>query len=178
MARSIFWGALGLAALALGGLAYHYLAEPETPAGRLARAEAPAAEQAVTVEAQPVAVDTVLQDLQAVGTLMPSEAVTISPEIAGRIESIGFAEGDEVAAGDVLVELDAAILRAEMAKAQSDLTLADANRERAMTLATRGTGTLRARDEAVAAHSLAEANVALAQARLEKASIAAPFSGV
>src|SRR3546814_12346760 len=49
---------------------------------------------------------------------------------------------------------------------------------RAMTLAQRGTGTLRARDEAVAAHQVAAANVALAQARLEKATITAPFPGV
>src|SRR3546814_15487635 len=47
-----------------------------------------------------------------------------------------------------------------------------------MTLAQRGTGTLRARDEAVAAYQAAQANVTLAEAHLEKASISAPFSGV
>src|SRR3546814_12746714 len=67
-------------------------------------------------------------------------------------------------------------LRAELDKARSDMTLAEANRERAMTLAQRGTGTLRARDEAVAAHQVAAAHVALAQARLEKATITAPRS--
>jgi membrane fusion protein (multidrug efflux system) len=104
--------------------------------------------------------------------------VTISPEIAGRILRIRFAEGEEVAAGDVLVELDATILRAELAKTRSDLTLAEANRQRAMTLARKGVGTLRARDETIAAHQAAEANVALAQARLERTSIAAPLSGI
>lgn len=178
MGRRLYWGALGLAALAAGGVGHRYLAEAEAPAGRMALAEEPAPEKAVAVEAEPVVIDAVLQDIRAVGTLMPNEAVTISPEIAGRIESIGFGEGDEVAAGDVLFELDAVILRAEMTKALSDLTLSDANRDRAMTLARSGTGTLRARDEALAAHRLAEADVALAQARLEKASIAAPFSGI
>src|SRR3546814_19179795 len=47
-----------------------------------------------------------------------------------------------------------------------------------MTLPRRGTGPLRARDEAVAAQQGAAANVALAQARLEKATITAPFPGV
>ena len=47
-----------------------------------------------------------------------------------------------------------------------------------MTLAKQGTGTLRARDEAVAAYQAAHANVALAKARLEKATITAPLSGV
>src|SRR3546814_11117875 len=101
--------------------------------------------RSVAVEAERVTVDTVLDDIRAVGTLGPDEAVVIAPEIAGRIDRINFAEGDEVAAGDVLVELDATILRAELVKARPDLTLPAANRERALTMAHRGTGTLRAR---------------------------------
>jgi membrane fusion protein, multidrug efflux system len=178
MGRGSFWVALGVAALALGGGAYHYLAEKGAPAGRIANAATPAAESAVAVEAKRVTIDAVIEDIRAVGTLQPNEAVIVSSEIAGRIQRLSFAEGEEVAAGDVLVELDATILRAELAKIQSDLTLAEANRERAMTLARRGAGTLRARDEAIAAHQAAEANLALAQARLEKTSIVAPFSGI
>ncbi|MPZ36313.1 MAG: efflux RND transporter periplasmic adaptor subunit [Rhodospirillales bacterium] len=178
MGRGSFWVALGVAALALGGGAYHYLAEKGAPAGRIANAATPTADSVVAVEAKRVTTDAVIEDIRAVGTLQPNEAVIVSPEIAGRIHRLRFAEGQEVAAGDVLVELDATILRAELAKIQSDLTLAEANRERAMTLARRGAGTLRARDEAIAAHQAAEANLALAQARLEKASIAAPFSGI
>ena len=45
-------------------------------------------------------------------------------------------------------------------------------------MAKQGTGTLRARDEAVAAYSAANANLELARARLEKATIVAPFDGV
>lgn len=178
MGRGSFWVAVGIAALALAAAAYHYLAQRGTPAGQIALAATPAVESAVAVEAERVAIDTVLEDIKAVGTLRPNEAVIVSPEIAGRIHRIRFAEGDEVAAGDVLVELDATMLRAELVKARSDLTLAEANRERATTLARQGTGTLRARDEAVAAHQVAQANVALAQARLEKASITAPLSGM
>jgi membrane fusion protein (multidrug efflux system) len=177
MGRGSFWVALGVAALALSGSAY-YLAEKITPAGQIAKAATPTAEKAVAVEAERVTTDAVIEDIRAVGTLQPNEAVIVSPEIAGRIHRIRFAEGEEVAAGDVLVELDATILRAELAKTQSDLTLAEANRQRAMMLAQRGAGTLRASDEALAAHQAAEANVALAQARLERASIAAPFSGI
>ena len=178
MGRRSFWVALVIAALAAGGAFYFYQAEQSAPAGQIAKAAVLAAERVVTVEAEPVVVDTVLEDIRAVGTLGPDEAVVIAPEIAGRIDRFRFAEGDEVSAGDVLVELDATTLRAELVKARSDMTLAEANRERAMTLAQRGTGTLRARDEAIAAYQVAEANVALAQARLEKATIIAPFPGV
>ncbi|TNE40357.1 MAG: efflux RND transporter periplasmic adaptor subunit, partial [Alphaproteobacteria bacterium] len=106
------------------------------------------------------------------------ESVTISSEIAGRVDRIRFKESDDVKVGQPLVELDSDILRAELVKVQSDLTLAKANLDRAMKLAKQGTGTLRARDEAVAAHRAAEANLELARARLEKATITAPFSGV
>lgn len=178
MGRKSFWFALAVTGLAVGGGAYVYVMEQGNYSGHAASAATRAAEKIVVVEAERVAIDTMIEDIRAVGTLRANEAVIVSPEIAGRIQSVRFAEGDEVKAGDVLVELDAAILKAELAKAQSDLTLANANHQRALTLARQGTGTLRARDEAVAAHQAAEANVALAQARLEKTTIVAPLSGV
>jgi membrane fusion protein (multidrug efflux system) len=89
-----------------------------------------------------------------------------------------FAEGDKVEAGAVLVELDFTILQAELSKAQSELALAETNRNRMMSLAKQGTGSFRERDEAVAAYQSAQANLALAKARLEKSTITAPFSGV
>jgi len=178
MGRASFWMALVIAALAGAGALYYVDSQQNPPAGHPAQAAVPAAERVVAVEARQVVVDTVVEDIRAVGSLAADEAVIIAPEIAGRIDDIQFDEGDEVSAGDVLVQLDAAMLRAELTKTRSDLTLAAANLERATTLAQRGTGTLRARDEALSAHQVAEANVALAQARLEKATIAAPFSGV
>lgn len=175
MGRKSFWVAMTIAVLALAAITYQYLAETGTP---VAGAVTPAEERTIVVEAERVAIDAVIQDIRAVGTLRANEAVIVSPEIAGRIHRIGFEEGEEVAAGDVLVELDATILRAELAKTKSDLTLAGANHQRALALARRGAGTLRAKDEAIAAHQAAEANIALAQARLEKAIITAPLSGI
>ena len=133
--------------------------------------------KAVTVEAEPVRVDTVVETIQAVGTLLPNETVTVTSEIAGRIAGLPFREGDRVDVGQVLVELDASILQAEFDKAQSDLLLAEQNQTRAVSLADRGAGTFRLRDEAVAAHRAATANLALAKARLDKTRIAAPLSG-
>lgn len=181
-----FWlGFAALAAIVVGGAYYAYdHARPEggTGASGYATASTQAApgpsQRVVAVEAESVRIDTVVEDLRAVGTLRPDEAVTVAPEIAGRVERIGFREGEAVKAGDVLVELDASILRAERAKARADLTLARANHERAIALAGQGMGTLRARDEAVGAYQAAEANLALAEARLQKATITAPLSGV
>jgi len=179
MRRVSRWGVLVALAFALSAGAYYLLYKGVEPssAQRAAAAVPAPAETIVTVEAVPVSVDTVLETISAVATLRPNEAVVVSPEIAGRIVRLPFAEGDMVEAGDVLVALDAEILKAELKKAQSDLTLAEANRERLTTLAKLGGDSLRARDEAVAAFEAARANVALAGLRLDKSTVTAPFSG-
>lgn len=185
MGRIAFWTILALGALAIGGGGYLYRegmvplgTGPAGGNGVANAAPAPAREKVVAVEAAAVVLDTVRDEIHAVGSLRPNESVVVAPEIAGRIDRFGFAEGDRVAAGDVLVELDSAILRAELAKSESDMVLARANHERATQLARQGTGTLRARDEAIAAFHAAQADVALSRARLEKSRIAAPLSGI
>ena len=77
----------------------------------------------------------------------------------------------------MLVELDRSILAAETEQAKTMLELAEANHKRSETLARQGTGTMRSLDESIAALQNARASVELARARLQKASIAAPFDG-
>ena len=181
MAGRSFWVLFGAAAVAVVVGAYLYDPEVSWAPGRGASASAATSSgsnQAVVVEVEQVTTATVEEDVRAVGTLQPNESVVIAPEIAGRLLAIRFREGDRVEEGEVLVEIDAEILRAELEKAQSDLILAQANNERAATLASQGTGTLRARDEAAAVLRAAEAELSLAEARLEKATIRAPFPGV
>jgi membrane fusion protein (multidrug efflux system) len=175
--KARFWLLFFVVAAAVGGGVYYYAQHSGRNAASARAAVAPARD-VVAVEAARVTIGTVIEDLRAVGTLRPNEAVTVVSEIAGRVERIGFREGQPVAAGDVLIELDAAMLRAELAKARSDLTLARANHERAAALTKRGMVTERALDEARAALQAAEAGRALVQARLEKATIKAPLSGV
>ena len=177
MGKARFWLIFAAFAAAVSGVAYYYGQAPGKNAALTQVASARTSE-AVAVEAVRVTLGTVVEDLRAVGTLRPNEAVTVVSEIAGRVERIGFREGQPVKAGDVLIELDASILRAELAKASSDLSLARANHERAAALATRGMSPQRALDEARAALQVAQANVALAQARLQKATIKAPLSGI
>jgi membrane fusion protein (multidrug efflux system) len=133
---------------------------------------------AAAVEAEPVESGRIVEDIRAVGTLQPNESVGIATEIAGRVSNIHFREGERVKAGDTLIELDATILKAELDKASSDFQLAQTNQERAQTLASVGSGTQRARDETSAALRAAQANLALADARFQKATLIAPLSGI
>jgi len=116
--------------------------------------------------------------VSAVGTLRAAESVTVRPEIAGRIERVGFDGGARVRRGDLLIELDAAILVAEADQIRAELALAKANYQRALDLADRQFVSARARDEAAASLRVLEARLALAQARLSKTRIRAPFDGV
>lgn len=184
-----FWLILGALAIIAGGVAVLYpdldLDEWRERAG-LARGDdgvkappvAAAVAARVAVEIAPVTAGPLTESIQAVGTLRPNEAVTVTSEIAGRVAKIAFREGQRVAAGDLLVQLDSSILRAELARSRSELTLARANHERNTRLAREGMASPRSRDESLAALQAAEAGIALAEARLEKTTIRAPLSGV
>src|SRR3546814_10479131 len=119
--------------LTLGGGAL-FLHQSDRPVPPAHAAPTPA-RAGIAVETAAAAQDRVVEDIRAFGTLVAHESVVVSTEIPGRVAKIGFREAQRVEAGDVLIELDADILAAELAKARSDLSLATANHERARTLA-------------------------------------------
>lgn len=133
---------------------------------------------AVTVEAQKVVTAPMPQTITAVGSLRSDESVTLRPESAGRINAITFQEGQRVAKGTPLVKLDPAIPQAELAQARANLTLAKAKFDRAVDLANRSYISGQAKDEAENIYKVAQASVQLAEAKLAKTEIVAPFSGI
>lgn len=184
-----FWLILGALAIVSGAAAVLYpdlelddlrerVGLTRHPAGTPVPAPVRAGAMRVAVEVTPAKAGPLVETIQAVGTLRPNEAVTVTSEIAGRVVKLAFREGQRVNAGDLLVQLDAAILRAELARSRSELTLARANHERNTRLARDGMASPRTRDESLAALQAAEAGIALAEARLEKTAIRAPLSGV
>lgn len=147
--------------------------------GEAARANVnPAVRPAVPVEVAAVEVMAVSEEVEALGTLAADESVVIAPEIAGRVVALGFKEGEPVKAGQALVNLDTAILDAELKQAQADLGLARDTYERLRSLVQRGSGTQVALDEAAAKLASSEARVQLAKAKLAQSTIMAPFNGV
>ncbi len=89
-----------------------------------------------------------------------AEEVEVAAELGGRVVALPFDEGDEVQAGDVLVQLDTALLEAQRdaAQAQLDITVAQRDLLRAG-----------AREEII---RQAEAQVAIAQAAVDAADLA------
>jgi membrane fusion protein, multidrug efflux system len=158
------------AALLCCVLAVQACAKAETGNG----ASAPAA---VTAKTQLVGTRPLVRELLAVGSLRSDESVTLRPEVAGRIVHIGFDEGQDVSAGQLMFALDDSIDRAEHEKALADHRLASRSHERAQELLQRKLISPADADQSAANLQAAAATLALSQARLEKTRILAPFSG-
>jgi membrane fusion protein (multidrug efflux system) len=116
-------------------------------------------------------------DAQAVGSLRSRQSVTLRPEVSGRIAQIAFADGARVQRGQLLVQLDDVLQRAELSQAQAQLSIAQANLKRNEELVAQAFVAQRVLDESRANLQVAEAQVALAQARLSRMRITAPFNG-
>jgi membrane fusion protein (multidrug efflux system) len=184
----IFAAALGVVAAAGAGYWFGAQRPPAAspgatsaggPAGSGAVAKAPAqAGPATTVEAAKVATQPMPQTITAVGSLRSDESVTVRPEVAGRISAILFKEGQHVAKGMTLIRLDPAINAAEVQQARANLKLAQSKYDRAVELSQRNFISGQAKDEAENNLRVAEASVALVEARLAKTEIKAPFSGM
>ncbi len=129
------------------------------------------------VEAVQVAVAAVNRELSAVGSLQSDESVVLSTEIAGLVTEISFAEGEQVAAGQVLIRLDDSVLKAELDRARASLELSRANYRRAELLLKDDAIAERERDEAFAKWQLDQASERLAEANLRRTVIRAPFAG-
>ncbi|HQR19366.1 MAG TPA: efflux RND transporter periplasmic adaptor subunit [Burkholderiaceae bacterium] len=119
----------------------------------------------------------VKEDLQAVGSLRSNESVILRPEVSGRIAAIGFRDGQIVRKGQLLVALDATLNEAEVAQAQAEYDLALSNLRRSEDLASRKFISSSAQETATSNAQVAEARLKLAQARLSKMRIVAPFDG-
>lgn len=130
------------------------------------------------VEVVTVKPSTVQEELQAVGSLRSNESVLLRPEVSGRIAAIGFRDGQPVRRGQLLVALDASLNEAEVAKAQAELNLAQSNLKRTEDLASKNFVSGSAQDTATSNVQVLEANLKLAQVRLSKMRIVAPFDGV
>jgi membrane fusion protein (multidrug efflux system) len=120
-----------------------------------------------------------------------SREVQVRAQVGGILLKRNFVEGAKVNAGDVLFEIDPAVYQAELAKAQAQLQQAEAQLSQATRDADRmtrlfatGSGTEKARDDALSAQELARAQVAGAKAQVNAAQlqlnytrVTAPISG-
>lgn len=124
------------------------------------------------------AAETTLVDrLQASGTVRARESVTVTSEASGIVKAVLFAHGAQVADGEALVRLDDTEARAEVSAARADLTAAERAYDRARQLRQNGTIAQGPYDDARAALEQARTDLALAEEALRKRTVRAPFAG-
>lgn len=114
----------------------------------------------------------------AIGTARAEFGVQLPVEIGGVVREIRFKANDRVQKGDVLVQLDDRIERADLVDADAAVKLAEANLDRATTLKTRGFNTETSYDQAVAQLATARSRLQRIQAIIDQKALKAPFAGV
>jgi membrane fusion protein, multidrug efflux system len=118
-----------------------------------------------------------VDEVEALGTTRAREAVEITPRIASVITAIRFQEGQLVAAGEVLVELDNAEERANLAEAEATVIDSRAQFRRARELLDTRTVSESQVQQLEATMNADEARLRAAQARFEQTLVRAPFAG-
>jgi membrane fusion protein (multidrug efflux system) len=121
------------------------------------------------VEIAVVAPQTVTDRFEAVGTIEAGESITVTAEIDGLVEAIPYDEGGYIRQGDIIARIDDDQLAAELARAEALRDQNQASYNRIKEVVDLGAGAPQDLDDAAASLKVAEANVALAQTRLQKA---------
>jgi len=156
-----------------------------------APAAAPAAPAALPATLVRVVREDVPRDLIGVGTVQAQASVTVKSRLDGQLERVDFVEGQEVKAGQMLAQLDARPLRAQLEqalaqKARDEAQLANArlDLERYARLIREDATTQQTLDtqralvaQLQAAVQTDEAQIHYAQVQLGYTTIAAPLSG-
>jgi len=132
----------------------------------------------VSVEVGKVEAITLEDDALAVGSLRSKQGVMLRPEVSGRIASLGFADGQRVKRGQLLVQLDDTLQQAQLKQSQAQASIARTNLQRNRDLVAQNFVSQSAVDQSAAALEVAEAQVALSQAQLARMRIVAPFDGM
>lgn len=177
--------AIGIVLLIVIALAYVYVSRrPELTPGPPAAVTPAAAPAGRLLSQQPVPVVTavvervpLVVEIEAVGTARSKEAVDITAKATNQVTAVRFEEGQRVKAGTVLVELDGAQARADLAAAEAALKESLSTFKRSRDLYARQALSESQLEQIEATLAANQARVASAQARVADTVVRAPFNG-
>ena len=132
----------------------------------------------MAVEAVAVSQMALRDEAEAVGSLRSRQSVVLRPEVSGRITRLNFRDGERVRRGQVLVQFDDQLPRAQVQQSQAELSIAQANHKRNQELVAQGFISQRSVDESAANLEVAQAKLSLAQATALRLRLVAPFDGI
>ena len=133
--------------------------------------------KSMTVNGIVIQTQTFDNNLSLSGSIEADEQVDIRSEASGIVEGIYFKEGSTVSKGQLLFKVNDLELRAQLAQAKTKEELAAENERRAKLLLQKEAISQEEYDIARADHKLAQAQIQLIRAQIDKTSVRAPFSG-
>jgi membrane fusion protein (multidrug efflux system) len=145
--------------------------------GAMAEAGANGGPPPDTVSSTEVGTQTWQSRLRAVGSIEPVQGVLIESEAAGLVKEIAFKNGQEVKKGDLLVQLDIDVERAQLRAAEATAKLAELEYERAKSLRASGNVPESRLDSAAADLERSKAEIENINAVIDRKTIEAPFDG-
>ncbi|MGR3807115.1 efflux RND transporter periplasmic adaptor subunit [Pasteurella testudinis] len=116
--------------------------------------------------------------IEATGIIRPNQGAMLSSQAAGTVKSIFVQAGQEVKKGDLLIELDSDVEKANLAAYQAQLTSVQANYQRYVTLFRSKSVSKSDLDNAESSYKALVANIESAKATIARRQIYAPFDGV
>jgi membrane fusion protein (multidrug efflux system) len=142
--------------------------------GKQAQAAGPPPESVSTARSEQQAWE---DTLDAVGSVASAKGVALSTDVPGVVQAIHFESGQTVKQGDVLVELDSSVERAQLGSARERRELATTTRDRTRALSSKGAISAAQLDADESALRTLNTDVEGIQAQIAKKTIRAPFSG-
>jgi len=115
--------------------------------------------------------------LTAVGSIAAAKGVTVSNESPGVVTAIHFESGDYVRAGQILVELDTSVERAQLASAEARKELAGVSADRSRKLVASAAISNAQLDNDEAQLKTSKADFSALKAQIDRKTVRAPFAG-
>jgi membrane fusion protein (multidrug efflux system) len=130
------------------------------------------------VEVAVARVDTVRDEVAATGQMEAMQSIELRPEVEGRIVGILIREGQEVAAGTPLFQIDSTELGAQAAQLAAQRDLANQDLARTKDLMAQNAASTQDLEHAEANARSMDAQYRLMSTRLARTTVRAPFSGI
>ena len=166
--------ALVLVVLVCGGLVGFNLFRAKMISDFFAGMQIPAA----TISAMEVEPVTWTPQIEAIGTLYASQGVDVAAPIAGVVQALAFKANEVVEQGELLVQIDDAVERADLIAAQAAVERDRAALERARTLSKSGVSSEATLETTEMTLAASESTLAKLQATIDLKAIEAPFAGM
>ncbi len=161
--------------LGVGAGAWYFTSRPKDQVSR--PAAGPPKDKPSSVIASVVLQQPFTESVILTGSIVADQSVELRAEVAGRITRIGFREGADVSAGQILVKLSDADLVARREKLVQQLALDNSRRSRLEKLRTVDGASLDEYESAVAQVDMRKAEIAEVDAQIAKTEVRAPFTG-